>query len=282
MKTGDDIQLRDEVLAALQKEGCAPLVLRAVTRGISPDSFDYFASEATQEGVSQCIERLKHERKGVLVVWLEQATRGLGITGKRRIYEELVAHYDDAFGHAIESGLTEADAQVAVVRELGSAREANKAFRRACLTQSQEYSLRMTPAPLGIKVVLKSVALPALFAFSQVMPFLLEPQTRIAAPMVVLPALAFLFLYAYIKRVHVPALLRENLLRKAVVWRAAADNAGVLVFWLVMYSWLVLIERVWGSFPITLATVTSIGCLVPVAITTVWSASILRKLGKAR
>ena len=284
MRTWKDIRVSCEVLAALRKDGSltAP-VLQAVMRGYSRDGSDYWASELTQEGVSRFIERLTSERKGILLLWLEEATRGLAITAKQRIYEELVAHCDDALARATESGLTHWEAQLAVVEELGGAREANTAFRRAYLTQLQACCLRMSPAPLGFKTMLGSLASPVFIFATLGLPFLLDSRVGGLMASVVIPGLAglaFAVLYAYVKRVHVPALLRKHLYREAVLWKTAMTNTGLFVCWELLCLWSMLCELVDGTSPGTIVTVFGIGCLALAVGTTIWNTAILRKLRK--
>ncbi|MDX2139996.1 MAG: permease prefix domain 1-containing protein [Chloroflexota bacterium] len=70
-----------------------------------------------------------------LCAWLRTATRGLPRAIKAVVYEELSAHYQDAFDEQRADGLNAADAHRAALAQLGDARETAHALREIHLAQ---------------------------------------------------------------------------------------------------------------------------------------------------
>lgn len=66
--------------------------------------------------------------------WLRTATRGLTDASKARIRPEIEAHYAQAVEAHREHGLSESEAQMAALVELGDAGAAGKRFRKQYLT----------------------------------------------------------------------------------------------------------------------------------------------------
>jgi hypothetical protein len=69
--------------------------------------------------------------------WLRTATKRLCIEAKWRIYQEILAHYNEAVEAHQEEGLSEDDAHDRALASLGSARKAAREFRRTHLTVRQ-------------------------------------------------------------------------------------------------------------------------------------------------
>lgn len=69
-----------------------------------------------------------------LCEWLRTATRGLAASAKERIQMEIGAHYSEALTAHVVDGLSESEAKVAAVAELGDAKAAAKRFRKRHLT----------------------------------------------------------------------------------------------------------------------------------------------------
>jgi hypothetical protein len=72
-----------------------------------------------------------------LCEWLRDATGGLAAPAKQRIRMEIGAHYTEAMAAHVADGMSESDAKVAAVAELGDARAAAKRFRKRHLTAEE-------------------------------------------------------------------------------------------------------------------------------------------------
>jgi len=75
--------------------------------------------------------------------WLQIATAWLANPGKERIRREILAHYAEAVAAHVAEGLSESEAKVAAVAELGSAKRAGRRFRRQYLTTYEATLLDM-------------------------------------------------------------------------------------------------------------------------------------------
>ena len=69
--------------------------------------------------------------------WLEIATERLAAPAKERVRGEIEAHYAEAVAVHVAEGLTESDAKMAAIAELGDAKVAARRFRREHLTERQ-------------------------------------------------------------------------------------------------------------------------------------------------
>jgi hypothetical protein len=69
-----------------------------------------------------------------LYLWLKVATIGLATPAKERIRVEIEAHYAEAVATHREEGLSESDASMAALVELGDPNKAAKSFRKKHLT----------------------------------------------------------------------------------------------------------------------------------------------------
>lgn len=116
----------------------------------------------------------------VIEDWLAYATLELCDEAKARIRKEIEAHFFDAYHHEIEAGKSPDEACQQTLASLGDPREANRAYIRAYLTRSQEYSLRTSMTPvrvtkamwtLSILVLINFIAEPVIGFFSGNMGF---------------------------------------------------------------------------------------------------------------
>ena len=80
-------------------------------------------------------------------VWLDSATRGLGVMAKKRIVKDIGSHYFDARAAAIEEGLPALDAELRAIKTLGNPRSARRGFREVYLTKREETWIRKIYSP---------------------------------------------------------------------------------------------------------------------------------------
>jgi hypothetical protein len=67
--------------------------------------------------------------------WLEIATKSLAVPAKERIIAEINEHYAEAVTSHLAEGLSESDAKISSLAELGDARKAAKRFRKIHMTK---------------------------------------------------------------------------------------------------------------------------------------------------
>jgi hypothetical protein len=73
--------------------------------------------------------------------WLEAATRKIASPARERIRLEIEAHYAESVATHLTGGLSENDAQMAALAELGDVRHAARRFKRQYLTTRQAQHL---------------------------------------------------------------------------------------------------------------------------------------------
>jgi hypothetical protein len=73
--------------------------------------------------------------------WLEAATRKIAPPARERIRLEIEAHYAESVATHLAGGLSENDAQMAALAELGNVRHAARRFKRQYLTTWQAQNL---------------------------------------------------------------------------------------------------------------------------------------------
>jgi hypothetical protein len=69
------------------------------------------------------------------IAWLRTATKGLAAPAKERIRLEIEAHYAEALAAHLAKGLSEPNARMAALADLGDAEKAAKRFRKHHLTE---------------------------------------------------------------------------------------------------------------------------------------------------
>ena len=76
--------------------------------------------------------------------WLYDATEGVGVLGRRRIIQEISAHYDKAHARALDHGAHVDAAHADALESLGDAKVARGRFRRKYLKSSHESQMIRT------------------------------------------------------------------------------------------------------------------------------------------
>ena len=67
--------------------------------------------------------------------WLEIATKNLAVPAKERIRAEIDEHYTETVTSHLAEGMSESDAKISALAELGDARKAAKRFRKIHMTK---------------------------------------------------------------------------------------------------------------------------------------------------
>ena len=67
--------------------------------------------------------------------WLEIATKNLAVPAKERILAEIDEHYTETVTSHLAEGMSESDAKISALAELGDARKAAKRFRKIHMTK---------------------------------------------------------------------------------------------------------------------------------------------------
>jgi hypothetical protein len=70
-----------------------------------------------------------------LTEWLEIATKNLAVPAKERIRAEIDEHYTETVTSHLAEGMSESDAKISTLAELGDARKAAKRFRKIHMTK---------------------------------------------------------------------------------------------------------------------------------------------------
>lgn len=75
--------------------------------------------------------------------WLEIATIKLAVPAKERILAEIEEHYTETVTSHLADGMSESDAKISALAELGDARKAAKRFRKIHMTQWDARQVKM-------------------------------------------------------------------------------------------------------------------------------------------
>lgn len=78
--------------------------------------------------------------------WLEIATKNLAVPAKERIRAEIDEHYTETVTSHLAEGMSESDARISALAELGDARKAAKRFRKIHMTKFNAAQVK-----LGVK-----------------------------------------------------------------------------------------------------------------------------------
>ena len=87
--------------------------------------------------------------------WLEIATKNLAVPAKERIRAEIDEHYTETVASHLAEGLSESDAKIRALAELGDARKAAKRFRKIHMTKfdSAQVKIRVNLAKSRLVMV---------------------------------------------------------------------------------------------------------------------------------
>ena len=75
--------------------------------------------------------------------WLEIATKNLAVPAKERILAEIDEHYTETVTSHLAEGMSESDAKISALAELGDARKAAKRFRKIHMTKWDAGQVKM-------------------------------------------------------------------------------------------------------------------------------------------
>jgi len=75
--------------------------------------------------------------------WLEIATKNLAVPAKERILAEIDEHYTETVTSHLAEGMSESDAKISALAELGDARKAAKRFRKIHMTKFNARQVRI-------------------------------------------------------------------------------------------------------------------------------------------
>lgn len=77
-----------------------------------------------------------------LDVWIDRATRGLAAESSEKVRTEILEHFESSREAQLSRGVQPAEAVRIALAELGSARKANRQYRKTLLTEREERYLK--------------------------------------------------------------------------------------------------------------------------------------------
>lgn len=86
--------------------------------------------------------------------WLEIATKNLAVPAKERILAEIDEHYTETVASHLAGGMSESDAKISALAELGDARKAAKHFRKIHMTKFNAGQVKIGVALAKSRLVL--------------------------------------------------------------------------------------------------------------------------------
>lgn len=104
-----------------------------------------------------------------LEAWIQSATHGICEKGYTRIEREIHEHYRDAYGDAIDQGLTSTIAHTNAMKSLGNPKAARAAFRKIYLTRRESDAIdayqklhsttNLNPSTLMLRTIAATLAM---------------------------------------------------------------------------------------------------------------------------